>query len=140
MPPQNVLYINWTGSTTVWASNDFQTNLVTPLLNMLAARQLTNQIDYVVLSMDIPFQTSVGPTLDSTTAALFYGLRLGNGTDPFGITNSYAASEAAFGQATPVGAPGYSFLATMITADSLADAEHWWIRVLRAMAHFPSNR
>ena len=123
VPPQNVLYINWSGGNTLWTSNDLQTNLVTPLLNMLAARQLTNQIDYIVLSMDIPFQTSFGSTVNSTTSALFYGSRLGNGSDPFGVTNSYAASEAVFSQATPVGAPGYSFLTTMITANSLAQAE-----------------
>ncbi len=119
VPPQNVLYINWSGGNTLWASNDFQTNLVVPLLDMLAAQQLTNQIDYVVLSMDIPFQTSCGSAVNSTTSALFYGLRLGNPSD----TNSYAASETSFGQATTVGAPGYSFLTTMITADSLAQAE-----------------
>ena len=88
---------------------------------MLAARQLTNQIDYIVLSMDIPFQTSFGTNnvVNGTTSALFYGSRLGNPSD----TNSYAASETSFGQATLVGAPGYSFLTTMITADSLAQAE-----------------
>ena len=124
VPPQNVLYINWTGGNTEWASNDFQTTLVTPLVNMLANRQLTNQIQYVVLSMDIPFQTSDGSTVDGTTSALFYGLRLGDGTDPWGVTNSYAASEGIFSQDTPlVGAPGYSFLTTMITGDSLAHAE-----------------
>src|SRR5208283_2530722 len=90
VPPQNVLFINWPGGNTLWTSNDFQANLVTPLLNMLAANQLTNQIDYVVLSMDIPFQTSVGPTNNSTTTALFYGPRVGNPSD----TNSYFASEA----------------------------------------------
>lgn len=123
VPPQNVLYVNWTGGNTLWASNDLQTNLVTPLLNMLASRQLTNQIQYVVLSMDIPFQTSDGSTVNSSTSALFYGLRLGDGTDPFGTTNSYAASEEAFSPDTPVGSPGYSFLTTMITGDSLAQAE-----------------
>src|SRR5580692_2375767 len=123
IPPQNVLYINWTGGNTQWASNDLQTTLVTPLLNMLASRQLTNQIDYVVLSMDIPFQTSDGSAVDSTTAALFYGLRLGDGSDPLGITNSYAASEAIFNPNMTVGSPGYSFLTTMITGNSLAQAE-----------------
>jgi uncharacterized protein (TIGR03790 family) len=123
VPPENVLPVYWSGGNTLWASNDFQTNLVTPLLAMLAARQLTNQIDYVVLSMDIPFQTSFGSTVNGTTSALFYGLRLGNGSDYLGVTNSYGASEMIFRQATPVGAPGYSFLATMITADSVADAE-----------------
>src|SRR5215472_6915064 len=96
VPPQNVLYINWTGGNTQWSSNDLQTSLVTPLLNMLASRQLTNQIYYIVLSMDIPFQTSDGVAIDSTTSALFYGLRIGDGSDPSGTTNSYAASEGIF--------------------------------------------
>jgi len=123
VPPQNVLRIQWSGDNTLWTSNDFQTSLVTPLMNMLAARGLTNQIDDVVLSMDIPFQTSFGSAINSTTSALFYGSRLGDGTDPLGVTNSYAASEAVFRQAPPIGAPGYAFLATMITAGSLAQAE-----------------
>ena len=123
VPPQNMLRIYWSGGNTLWTSNDFQTNLVIPLLNMLAARQLTNQIDYVVLSMDIPFQTGFGSTVNSTTSALFYGSRAGDGSDPLGVTNSYAASEAIFRQATPAGAPGYSFLTTMITAGTLAEAE-----------------
>lgn len=124
VPPQNVLAINWTGGNTIWGSNDLQTTLVTPLLNMLAGEGLTNQIDYIVLSMDIPFQTSDGSAVDSTTSALFYGLRLGDGSDPLGTTNSYAGSEAVFNQDSPVvGSPGYSFLTTMITGDSLAQAE-----------------
>ncbi|HTV43667.1 MAG TPA: TIGR03790 family protein [Candidatus Sulfotelmatobacter sp.] len=124
VPPQNVLYINWTNGNTLWASDDLQTNLITPLLDMLADRDLTNQIQYIVLSMDIPFETSDGSTADGTTSALFYGLRVGDGTDPLGTTNSYAASEGIFSQNTPlVGAPGYSFLTTMITGDTLAQAE-----------------
>ena len=137
VPPQNVLFINWSGGNALWTSNDFQTNLVVPLLNMLGARRLTNQVDYVVLSMDIPFQTSYGPTLNSTTAALFYGLRLGNGSDPVGLTNSYAASEAVFRQTSPVGAPGYSFLATMITGDSVAQAERLVDRGVASDGTFP---
>lgn len=121
--PQNVLYINWPGGNTLWGSNDLQTTLVTPLLNLLASERLTNQIDYLVLSMDIPFQTTNGSAIDSTTSALFYGLRAGDGTDPLGTTNSYAASEAVFNPSATVGAPGYSFLTTMLTGDSLADAE-----------------
>jgi len=139
VPPQNVLYINWTGGNTLWTSNDFQTNLVTPLLNMLAARQLTNQIDYVVLSMDIPFQTSFGSVINGTTSALFYGARQGNGSDPWGVTNSYAASEAVFRQTTPVGAPGYSFLTTMITANSLAQAEALVDQGVNSDGTFPSQ-
>src|ERR1035438_2913379 len=39
VPPENVLRINWGGGNISWSSADFQTNLVTPLLAMLAARQ-----------------------------------------------------------------------------------------------------
>jgi hypothetical protein len=53
VPPQNVLFINWPGGNISWGSGDFQTNLLTPLLDMLASRQLTSQVDYVVSS--IPF-------------------------------------------------------------------------------------
>ncbi|HEV2455410.1 MAG TPA: TIGR03790 family protein [Verrucomicrobiae bacterium] len=138
VPPQNLLYVNWQGGNTLWTSNDLQTNLVSPMLNMLAARQLTNQVSYIVLSMDIPFQTSDGSTIDGTTSALFYGLRLGNGTDPLGFTNSYAASEGIFNQDAPlVGAPGYSFLTTMITADSLAQAEQLINQGVAADGTFP---
>ena len=139
VPPGNVLRISWSGGNTLWTSNDFQTNLVTPLLGMLASRQLTNQIDYLVLSMDIPFQTSFGPAINGTTSALFYGPRLGNGSDPLGVTNSYAVGEMVFREATPVGAPGYSFLATMITADSLADAEQLVDQGVASDATFPQQ-
>jgi uncharacterized protein (TIGR03790 family) len=123
VPPENVLYITWPGSNISWSSNDFQTVLLNPLLAMLPDRQLTNQIDYVVLSMDIPFQTLNGSCVNSTTSALFYGLKNDAGPDWAGVANSYAGSEQVFRQAIPASAPGFSFLATMLTADSLALAE-----------------
>jgi uncharacterized protein (TIGR03790 family) len=125
VPPDNVLYINWAGGNTSWGSGDLQTNLVTPLLAMLAARQLTSQIDYVVLSMDIPFQTVYDTNkINGTTSALFYGLKDDTGPNWMDVTNSYAASsEQIFRQAQPASAPGYSFLTTMLTAGSLAQAE-----------------
>jgi len=123
VPPDNVLFINWAGSNTCWGGADFQASLLSPLLDMLAARQLTNQIDYVVLSMDIPFQTLNGAKVNSTTAALFYGLQDDTGTYWMNVTNSYAASEQVFHEAKPATAPGYSFLASMITAGTLAQAE-----------------
>src|SRR5437016_7980899 len=54
VPPQNLLRINWPGNTNSWTNADFATTLLNPLVSMLSSRQLTNQVDYVVLSMDIP--------------------------------------------------------------------------------------
>lgn len=139
VPPQNVLYINWPVGNSEWGSNDLEAALVTPLLNLLASEQLTNQIRFVVLSMDIPFQTAFGSTVNSTTSALFYGLRLGNGSDPLGTTNSYAASESNFSQNEPVGAPGYAFLTTMITDNSLAGAKRLVDRGGASDGTFPAS-
>lgn len=120
IPPDNVLRINWTGTNTAWSSDDFQTNLLDPLEEMLTDRQLTNQVDYIVCSMDIPFETTNAFTTNATTSVLFYGLITNNAPS---VTNSYAASEAIFDQAKPVSTSSSSFLATMITADSVAAAE-----------------
>ncbi|HWX21048.1 MAG TPA: TIGR03790 family protein [Candidatus Binatia bacterium] len=138
VPPGNLLRIYWPGTNTVWTSSDFQTNLLQPLLTMLAARQLTNQVDYVVLSMDIPFQTINGSTIDSTTTALFYGLKPDtNGVQS--VVNSYAYSEAIFRLAQPATAPGYSFLCTMLTAGSLDQAKQLVDQGVSSDATFPSQ-
>jgi uncharacterized protein (TIGR03790 family) len=125
VPPQNVLRINWPGPNTEWALSDFTSVLFNPLLAMLAGRQLTNQIDYVVLSMDIPYQVSSpgSSALNSTTSSLFYGFK----PDPnrpcslaSGSANLYAGSESVFRATPPINAASNSFLATMITSSNLA--------------------
>ncbi len=123
IPPENVLYIDWSGSTNVWSSGDFQTNLLNPLLAMLSARQLTNQIDYVALSMDIPFQTTISGYYNGTTSSLFYGAKPDYGFYWGGLLNSYFATESVFSSNRPTASEGFSFLTTMLTASSLAQAE-----------------
>lgn len=123
VPSQNTLRIDWSGGNDSWSSQEFASSLLTPLMLMLETRGLTNQIDLVVLSMDIPFKTVLNTTnVNSTTSALFYGLKTDGGTDA-GVTNSYAASEAVFRQSKPASAPGISMLTTMITANSLTSAK-----------------
>jgi len=128
VPPQNVLRINWSGGNTEWTLSDFNTVLFNPLLAMLAGRQLTNQVDYLVLSMDIPYRvTSPGSyAVNSTTAALFYGFK----PDPnapcslaAGSANLYAGSEGVFRATPPISAASNSFLVTMITSSNLALAQ-----------------
>src|SRR5436190_20600462 len=66
VPPQNVLRINWPGGNVNWTNSDFNTYLLNPLNAMIAGRGLTNQIDYVVLSMDMPFKVFQGGTSATT--------------------------------------------------------------------------
>ena len=131
VPPQNLLRINWTGGNILWSTTDFTNTLLNPLLAMLSSQKLTNQIDYVVLSMDIPYRvlgdTNNDGNENSTTAALFYGFK----NDPHDTTmceiapnsvNAYAGSESIF-RATPPTTGSNFFLTTMITGTSLAEAE-----------------
>ncbi len=123
VPPQNYLRINWAGANTEWTLTDFNNTLLNPFLAMLASRQLTNQIDYVVLAMDIPYRVSDPINGDnSTTSALFYGF-MGDTNPPcslaLGSSNSYAGSEGIFRFTPPINAGSNSFLVTMITASNL---------------------
>ena len=120
---ENILRIAWSGDNISWTSNEFALLLLDPLKKLLADRGLTNQISYVVLSMDIPFKTIWNATnVNSTTSTLFYGLKTYLGSQNH--TNNYAASEADFLKAKPSTASSESFLATMLTAGSLAGAKH----------------
>ena len=119
IPSLNVLRISWSGGNTSWTRSQFESVLLNPLLAMIVSRGLSGQIDYVALAMDIPFVVSDSSGANSTTSALFYGFKGLIGKDLLDVTNSYAASESIFRLTHPSTAPGYSFLATMITAGSL---------------------
>ena len=137
VPPQNLLRINWTGGNVEWTTSDFTNLLFNPLIGMLSSRGLTNQIDYVVLSMDFPYRVVQGGAqsgTNSTTTALFYGFKTDDCSNncPEGIpgcnlpaasSNAYAASEGIFRQTPPIAAGSNSWLVTMLTSSNLAQAK-----------------
>ena len=143
VPPQNVFRM--TGLTTVpsiWSLPDFEAYLRDPLLAMLADRGLTNQAVYVLLSMDIPFTVSDNGSYNSTTSALFYGFKpntgpLGSCSLPDASSNSYAFSEMPFSEATPNTATTNSFLAMMLTDNTLSGAELILSRGVASDSTFP---
>jgi len=154
VPPQNLLRItNWTGGNVEWTTSDFTNSLVNPLLSMLSSRGLTNQIDYVVLSMDFPYRVVQGGAQsgqNSTTAALFYGFKTDDctGDCPEGIpgcnlpaasSNAYAASEGIFRQTPPIAAGSNSWLVTMLTSSSLAQAKAIIDRSMAGDGAFPTQ-
>ncbi len=134
VPPQNLLRINWPGGNTTWTLAEFESSLRLPLTTALANRQLTNQIDFVVLGMDIPYRitnstVNVTNNFNSTTAALFYGFK-DNPADPFlactmanGTTNLYAGSESIFRATPPISATSNSWLTFLLTATNLTKAK-----------------
>ncbi|HOX56139.1 MAG TPA: TIGR03790 family protein [Candidatus Paceibacterota bacterium] len=135
VPPQNLLRASWSGGKIVWMKSDFESVILNPLRSMLAARQLTNQIDYVLLSMDFPYRVDNGGSAmasgtNSTTSALFYGFKTdypplvnpGSCSLPPASSNAYAGSEGLFRSVAP-GSSRTNFLAVMLTASNLAQAK-----------------
>jgi uncharacterized protein (TIGR03790 family) len=147
VPPQNLLRItNWTGGNVQWTTSDFTNSLVNPLLSMLSSRGLTNQIDYVVLSMDFPYrvaQSGAPSGNNSTTAALFYGFKPDISGDscslPNASFNSYAGSEGIFRQTPPISAGSNSWLVTMLTSSNLVQAEAIIDRSVASDGTFPTQ-
>lgn len=134
VPPQNVLRItNWAGGNVEWTRADFTNALLNPLLALLSDRRLAQQIDYVLLSLDIPYRVTEGGSANSTTAALFYGFKADAAPPdpslppscslPPASSNSYAFTEAAFRDAPPDTASAQPFLALMLTASNLPQAK-----------------
>lgn len=144
VPPQNVLRITWAGGPAAWSRAQFESSLRTPLLAALAARQLTNQIDFVALSMDIPYRVTDSNGVNSTTSALFYGFKpddagpLPSCTLPAGSFSAYAGSEALFRNKAP-GNTANTFLVTMLTASSLAQARHLVDQGVNSDGVFPTQ-
>ena len=136
VPPQNLLRItNWTGGNTQWATTNFNNCLLNPLLSMLSNRGLANQVDYVVLSMDIPYRVTATNGWNygdnGTTSALFYGFKTNDCsaceypgcTLPSYTSNAYVGSEGIFRQTPPIDAASNSWLVTMLTSSNLSQAK-----------------
>ena len=126
VPPQNVLRLqNWTGGNLTWSRGEFNQALFQPLLNALATRGLARQVDFVLLSMDIPYEVTEAGSVNSTTSVLFYGFKPDSATAqtscavPDFSSNSYAFSETRFRDSPPDTAPSNAFLAMMLTATDL---------------------
>ena len=129
VPPQNLVRIVWTGGSIEWARTQFVSTLVAPLNAALAARQLTNQIDYVLLSTDIPYRVTETNGANSTTSALFYGFKADGSASPPSCSlpsasaNAYAGSEDIFRNVTQFSTNTNSFLVMMIAATNLVQAK-----------------
>jgi uncharacterized protein (TIGR03790 family) len=147
VPPQNLLRASWPGGNISWLKSDFESVILNPLLAMLAARQLTNQIDYVVLYMDLPYRVTDTTGANSTTTALFCGFIPdavpGPGLPascslPNASSNSYAGSELIFRSVAP-GTSKTNFLAAMLTSSNLAQAKLVIDRGVASDATFPTQ-
>ena len=150
VPPQNLFRMTgWTGGSITWSLSDFQTHLLNPMLAMLASRGLTNQAEFVLLSMDVPSRVEDSGRQNSTTSALFYGFKYDGAAPgpgyptscsmPYSSSNSYVFSELPFGDAPPSAVYTNSLLAMMLTDVSLAAAESILSRGVASDASYPTQ-
>ncbi len=153
VPPQNVFRMtNWTGGAIDWSRTNFEARLRNPLLAMIAARGLTNQAEFVLLSMDIPYKVQDSDSFasrNSTTSALFYGFKDDTAPPlpclpaccalPAAASNSYAFRELPLREAEPDTAPTNTFLAMMLTASNLAAADFVLSRGVASDRTFPTQ-
>jgi uncharacterized protein (TIGR03790 family) len=143
VPPQNLLRTSWAGGNIAWQASDFQSVILNPLLSMLSARQLTNQIDYVLLCMDFPYRVTDTTGANSTTTPLFYGFIPDAGVQgscslPTASFNSYAGSEYIFRSVTP-GTSKTNFLTFMLTSSNVAQAKLVIDRGVASDSTFPTQ-
>ncbi len=148
VPPQNLLRASWPGGNVNWQKADLQSVILNPLLSMLAARQLTNQIDCVLLCMDFPYRVVETNGVNSTTAALYYGFKPDDPapgpTTPASCTlpsvsaSAYAGSELPFRSLAP-GTSKTNFLVVMLTCSNLAQARQVVDRGVASDGTFPTQ-
>jgi uncharacterized protein (TIGR03790 family) len=136
VPHEHQLRIHWTNGAVEWTRSEFETSLLQPLATWMQDRGLTNQIEYLVLSMDIPYRITEtaqtnGPGRNSTTSVLFYGWQPDTNAPgnlprscslPPAALHPYADSETLFRAVQPPSAWS-NWLVTMITASNLAQAK-----------------
>ena len=143
VPPQNQLRIHWDGGPVSWTRSQFDETLVSPLGAMLSSRGLTNQINAVLLSMDIPYRVADQGEGNSTTSVLFYGFKTNDVSDSRvcriapNSDSDYAGSETAFRLSSP-GTNAGAYLATMLTGNTLQDAENVVDRGVQSDGSFPT--
>ncbi|HEX5218314.1 MAG TPA: TIGR03790 family protein [Verrucomicrobiae bacterium] len=155
VPPQNVLRVNWAGGKVNWTRAEFEATLRAPLNAMLATRGLSNQIEYVLLSMDFPYrviqETGAAETSgqNSTTSALFYGFKPDGCTKcPAGLPscnlaptslNLFAGTEGIYRQTPPNGASSNNWMVMMLTSSNLAMARSLVDRGVASDSSFPTQ-
>ena len=120
VPAGNVCHIRTAVDFNI-SSADFTNQVRQPILNYIATSGLSNQIDYIVFSRDIPYRVYRGTSSNGLTAATFYDFKTGPMCDnPDNASKSdYFEAERAFVHGNAPSSNRY-YLSTILTSTNLA--------------------
>lgn len=123
-------------------SNEFQTLLLSPITNHIAAENLGGQIDFLVLCQDFPTRVR---NVEGVSASLFYGFKnaptyeeAGGCNLPVFTSNAYFRAERAFRSADGWNSTN-GFVAFHLIASDLDTAKAVADRGVAAQSSFPSS-
>lgn len=144
IPQRNVCHVSISPKTNRVDAGLFQTSVVSRIHQHISDRGLSNQIDYIVLSKDIPYAVRWdlhNSLQNGTVAIIFYGLK--DFMDPdcqihAGTDNAYFQTERAFHRSDAYAGSNY-YLCTMLTARWLNLATALIARTRSADGTFPSG-
>ena len=144
IPERNICHVSISPRTNRVNSGLFQTSVVSRIHQHIADHGLSNQIDFIVLSKDIPYAarwSTHSYLQNGTTAVIFYGLK--DFADPdcqihAGTDNAYFQTERAFHRSDAYAGSNY-YLCTMLTARWLNLATALIARTRSADGTFPSG-
>ncbi|CAK9073420.1 Uncharacterized protein SCF082_LOCUS38288 [Durusdinium trenchii] len=68
VPSCNVVYVDWDEGVETTDVDSFRSKILTPVLTTIAGRHLDSQIDYVIYSVDFPFEVQIQKDIEGRNA------------------------------------------------------------------------
>lgn len=141
LPERNLVHVRTTTNYTTGLAA-FTNEVVHPVRSYLAASGLSNQIDYLVLTRDLPYRVYDGvSTYNGASAVLFYGFKPDG--PPCSLTpaafQDYYDTESAFSHQDGPSSNRY-YLSTILTGYTLDRARSSLDRAVAADATFPTGQ
>lgn len=143
LPERNIVHVRTTTNYTTDLAT-FTNEVVQPVRSYLAGAGLSNQIDYLVLTRDLPYRVfDGGVSYNGAGAVLFYGFKADDHPFTCPLTNAarsdYFQAESAFAHAEGPSSNRY-YLSTVLTGYNLDQARRTVDRARQAESAFPTGR
>ena len=141
LPERHLVHVRTTTNYTTTLST-FTNEVVNPVLAYIASAGLSNQIDYLVLTRDLPYRVFDGAiTYNGSSAVLFYGFKVDG--PPCSLTSAgfqdYYEAESSFARAHSPSSNRY-YLSSILTGYDLDQSRRALDRAARSDQSFPTGR